>query len=59
MHHVNIQAKLSRGIDLRRTGIDSDHLTSEIRKFLREYTVSAAQIQNALSGFGRQQFQEG
>jgi hypothetical protein len=51
-HHVRVQPKLPRGLDLCSARIDCNYFTLEINQFFRECPVSATQIKNALAGLG-------
>ena len=58
-HHVRVESKLSRGLNLRSARIHGDDFTPQIDQLFREHAVSATQVQNALAGLRRQQLQDG
>jgi hypothetical protein len=43
-HHMCIQPKCPRGLNLRSAGIDGDNFTPKLNQFFRERPVSAAQL---------------
>ena len=58
-HHMGIKPEHSRGFNLRSAGINGDNFTPKLYQFFGERPISAAQVENALSGLGRQQFHDG
>jgi hypothetical protein len=54
VHHVRVQPKLLRRLDLRSARINGDDLTPQIDQLFRKHTVSTTQVENALAGLWRQ-----
>jgi len=58
IHHVCIQPKHSRSLDLRSAGIDRDDLTLQIDELFRERPVSTTQVENPFASPGCQRLQD-